>query len=118
MRAQLFKICVGLLIAVAVPVQASATAATPPASTSVARQPAAATIPSAVIPKAIIKDEHLSRATMIGRPHAIISQEPTPPKRPARPRVGGQLGPATPLASGLDFLTRPYTTWHSINSVF
>jgi len=123
LRAQLFKISVGVLIAVSVPIQASALTAAPSWSTAAARQPMGATIPSAmtpsaVIPKAIIKDEHVAQATMNGRPHAIISQEPAPSKTPSRPRVGGQLGPATALTSGLEFLTRPYTTWHSINSVF
>lgn len=116
MRAQLFKISIGLLMAVSVPIQASATTATPPARTVVARQPASVTMPASVTPRAIIKDEHLSAVT--GRAQRIVAQEPAPLKSPSRALVGGRLGPATALSTGLEFLTRPYTTWHSINSVF
>ena len=113
MRAQLFKISIGLLIAVAVPIEAAAVAPTPSRSGVVTRPPA-----SAPIPRAIIKNEHLPVATMTGPAHPIASQEPPPSKSPSRPLVGGRLGPATALSTGLEFLTRPYTTWHSINSVF
>ncbi len=74
------------------------------------------------LPPLTVKDEHLKPATMTNgaRPHAIASQEPqlgrgglTTAERPATAATTSSSANAS-----IEFLTRPYTTWHNITSVF
>src|SRR5256714_3765348 len=74
-----------------------------------------------------VKDEHLKPQASTGGAahphHAITAQEPTPAAGRGGLSTGEQAGTATTVArstsdASLQFLTRPYTTWHNITSVF
>ena len=74
------------------------------------------TVPASVGP---IKPEGLVPGPQVTATHKVANQEPTPV------HVGGRLGFATGQAADAAlepapyaFLTRPYTTWHTITSAF
>jgi murein DD-endopeptidase MepM/ murein hydrolase activator NlpD len=64
----------------------------------------------------VIKDEHVKPSHAVRNPTQLFAQEPT--LRTTTSRAPGTAAPLTAQASSLGFLTRPYTTWHTITSVF
>src|SRR5947209_11646907 len=84
---------------------------------------APASKPAAVLAPLHIKDEHLKPVPMVkgARPHAIQSQEPANTAGRGGLTTAEQAAVAAPAAANdasIQFLTRPYTTWHNITSVF
>jgi murein DD-endopeptidase MepM/ murein hydrolase activator NlpD len=107
MRVHIAAVSAAAVIAILIPAEASATGAAPSAAPS---QPSN------------IKSEHIVFRPGTRSTHAIMSQEPSAAQlKRAQPLHASPLT-AAPLTStgtsGLEFLTRPYVSWHSINSVF
>jgi len=113
-----------LVIAVAVTVWGIASSATTAAAapTRATINPAVSTVSSEPISVSNIKDEHLRAVRATGPAHVSAAREPITVTRTASPTRLGQSAVNAPLAANgsnlQGFLTRPYTTWHNITSVF
>src|SRR5438270_707707 len=116
MRAHIVAVSAAAVIAILIPAEASATAATRPSPPIAAGRVVTPSQPGN------IKSEHIVFRPGTRASHPIMSQEPTPADLKARrPLNASPMTGATLAASGtsvLESLTRPYVTWHSINSVF